>query len=39
MGEDKSPLGIDPYDESAHYLKALADTRVFFEKEIDTTSV
>ena len=38
-GDEKGPLNIDPYDESALYLKALADTRVFFEKEIDISSI
>jgi rubrerythrin len=28
-----------PNGEAASYLKALADTRIFFEKEIDTTSM
>jgi rubrerythrin len=30
---------FDPEDENALYLKALADTRVFFEKDIDTSSL
>jgi len=30
---------FDPEDENALYLKALADTRIFFEKDIDTTSM
>jgi rubrerythrin len=30
---------FDPDNESASYLKALADTRVFFEKELDTSSM
>lgn len=30
---------FDPEDENALYLKALADTRVFFENEIDTSSM
>lgn len=30
---------FDPEDENALYLKALADTKVFFEKEIDTSSM
>jgi rubrerythrin len=30
---------FDPENESALYLKALADTRVFFEKEIDISSM
>jgi len=36
---EKAPTVFDPADESALYLKALADTRVFFKKEIDTSSV
>ncbi len=30
---------FDPEGEAALYLRALADTRVFFEKEIDTSSM
>jgi rubrerythrin len=30
---------FDPEDEAALYLKALADTRVFFEKMVDTSSM
>lgn len=30
---------FDPQGEAAGYLKALADTRVFFEKKIDTSSL
>jgi rubrerythrin len=30
---------FDPQNEAAAYLKALADMRVFFEKEIDTASL
>lgn len=30
---------FDPNNEAALYLKALADTKVFFEKKIDTTSM
>jgi rubrerythrin len=30
---------FDPDDEAALYLKALADTRVFFEKDLSTTSM
>lgn len=30
---------FDPEGDAIHYLKALADTRVFFEKEIDTSSL
>jgi rubrerythrin len=36
---EKAPTVFDPQGEAATYLKALADTRVFFEKEIDTTSM
>jgi rubrerythrin len=37
-GEKESTV-FDPQGESILYLRALADTRVFFEKEIDTTSM
>ena len=30
---------FDPEDEAAMYLSALADTRVFFEKELDPTTM
>jgi rubrerythrin len=36
---DKKPTVFDPEGEAAQYLKALADTRVFFEKKIDTSSM
>ncbi len=36
---EKTPTVFDPGNEAALYLKALADTRVFFKKEIDTSSV
>jgi rubrerythrin len=36
---EKVSTVFDPQYESASYLKALADTRIFFEKEIDTTSL
>jgi rubrerythrin len=36
---EKTKTVFDPQDEAAAYLKALADTRIFFEKEIDTTSM
>ena len=36
---EKASTVFDPGDEAASYLKALADTRIFFEKEIDTTSM
>lgn len=40
LGEaEKVATAFDPQGEAASYLKALADTRVFFEKEIDTTSM
>jgi rubrerythrin len=37
--KETSSTVFDPEDESALYLKALADTRVFFEKEVDTSSM
>ncbi len=37
--EEKTPTVFDPQDESTAYLRALADTRVFFEKEIDTSGM
>jgi len=37
--KEKAATVFDPDGETAGYLKALADTRVFFEKEIDTTSL
>jgi rubrerythrin len=36
---EKTPTVFDPDNEAALYLKALADTRVFFKKEIDTSTV
>lgn len=36
---EKAATVFDPQGEAASYLKALADTRIFFEKEIDTTSM
>jgi rubrerythrin len=38
-GQEKAKTVFDPNDESVAYLHALADMRVFFEKEIDTTSM
>lgn len=35
----KEETTFDPEGMAAQYLKALADTRVFYEKEIDTTSM
>ncbi len=37
--EEKASTVFDPQGEAAAYLRALADTRVFFEKEIDTTDM
>ena len=37
--KEKSPTVFDPNDEAAMYLRALADTRVFYEKQIDTSSM
>ncbi|MBC2711276.1 MAG: ferritin family protein [Desulfosarcina sp.] len=36
---EKAPTAFDPEGEAVSYLKALADTRIFFKKEIDTTSM
>lgn len=36
---EKAVATFDPEGESEDYLHALADTRVFYEKEIDTTSL
>ena len=36
---EKTITTFDPENESVHYLRALADTRVFYQKEIDTTSL
>lgn len=36
---EKASTVFDPDNEAAAYLKALADTRIFFEKEIDTHSM
>jgi rubrerythrin len=36
---EKESNVFDPENEAAQYLKALADTKVFYEKEIDTKSV
>jgi rubrerythrin len=37
--EEKKPGAFDPEDETALYLKALADRRVFHEKSIDLNSL
>ena len=36
--DEKIQTTFDPEGESEKYLRALADTRVFYEKEVDTTS-
>jgi rubrerythrin len=36
---EKASTVFDPSSEASLYLRALADTRVFFEKEIDVTSM
>ena len=36
---EKQSTAFDPNGDAVLYLKALADTRVFFEKEIDLTSM
>ena len=36
--DEKIMTTFDPEGESEKYLRALADTRVFYEKKIDTTS-
>ncbi len=38
-GKEKESTVFDPEDESVLYLRSLADTRVFFEKDIDTSSM
>jgi len=38
-GNEKTATTFDPDGEAALYLKALADTRVFFEKKIDTSTM
>jgi rubrerythrin len=37
--KEKAKTVFDPQNEAAAYLKALADTRIFFEKKIDTSSM
>ena len=37
--QEKASTVFDPESEAALYLRALADTRVFFEKEIDVSSM
>ena len=36
---EKASTVFDPDGESVHYLRALADTRVFFQKEMDASSM
>lgn len=36
---EKASTVFDPDNEAALYLRALADTRVFYQKEIDTSSL
>jgi len=36
--DEKTMTTFDPEDEAANYLRALAETRVFYEKKIDTSS-
>lgn len=38
-GKEKASTVFDPEGESALYLRALVDTRVFFEKELDVSSM
>ena len=37
--KEKASFTFDPEDEAGIYLKALADTRVFFEKDLDPTTM
>lgn len=37
--QETVPTVFDPEDEAVQYLKSLADTRVFFEKEIDLSTM
>ncbi len=36
---EKESTVFDPHGDAALYLRALVDTRVFFEKEVDTSSM
>ncbi len=36
--DEKTMTRFDPEDETSGYLRALADTRVFYEKEVDASS-
>ncbi len=37
--KEKKPTVFDPNDESVLYLKSLADLRVFYKKDMDTSSM
>ena len=37
--DEKTQTTFDPEGESERYLKSLADTRIFYEKDINTTSI
>ena len=37
--KEREPTVFDPDSESAQYLKALADTQVFFKKKVDISSL
>ncbi len=37
--KEKKPTVFDPNEESVLYLKSLADLRVFYQKEMDTSSI
>ncbi len=37
--DEKQSTVFDPEGDAAHYLRALADTRVFFDKKIDVSSL
>jgi len=37
--DEKMMTSFDPENEASSYLKALADTRIFYEKEIDFSSI
>ncbi|MBR9980790.1 MAG: ferritin family protein [Desulfatitalea sp.] len=39
QAQEKGSTVFDPDGEAVHYLRALADTRVFFEKAINTASM
>ncbi len=37
--KEKEDVVFDPNEETAQYLQALADARVFYKKEVDTSSI